>query len=218
MCVCTVYLWVSTLSHVWCWKIPCWMSFVLAVEFDMLFEKALILENATILSLLRALSWRRLPCSSCKYCSLMRVLPCFLLLSHLKSVYSQRGRERAIIRLDICLSTVIHDAAVLIWFSCTQSCCCWTTLQKTVCHQSLSKQAKLSVMDVLAQSLMKSTAKCDKHCELQNSVNQQNLEHIKHSREIPGSIPASVSLVPISEAVPVRLDSGSAHVQYCLIW
>ena len=40
---------------------------------------------------------------------------------------------------------------------------------------------------------MKSTANCDKHCELQNSANQQTLERSLHFRVIPGSLPASVS-------------------------
>jgi len=39
---------------------------------------------------------------------------------------------------------------------------------------------------------MKGAAKCDNHCELQNSVNQWKLERALHSRDIPGSMPASV--------------------------
>ena len=39
---------------------------------------------------------------------------------------------------------------------------------------------------------MKGAAKCDNHCELQNSVNQWILERALHSRDIPGSMPASV--------------------------
>ena len=41
---------------------------------------------------------------------------------------------------------------------------------------------------------MKGAAKCDKHCELQNSVNQQVLERILRFRDIPESMPASVSI------------------------
>jgi hypothetical protein len=41
---------------------------------------------------------------------------------------------------------------------------------------------------------MKGAAKCDKHCELQNSVNQQGLERILRFRDIPESMPASVSI------------------------
>ena len=40
---------------------------------------------------------------------------------------------------------------------------------------------------------MKGAAKCDKHCELQNSVNQQILERILRCRDIPDSMPASAS-------------------------
>ena len=40
---------------------------------------------------------------------------------------------------------------------------------------------------------MKGAAKCDKHCELQNSVNQQGFERILRFRDIPESMPASVS-------------------------
>jgi hypothetical protein len=36
--------------------------------------------------------------------------------------------------------------------------------------------SQLSAMDVLVQAPMKGAAKCDKHRELQNSVNQWNLE------------------------------------------
>ena len=37
-------------------------------------------------------------------------------------------------------------------------------------------------MDVSVRSAMKGAAKCDKHCELQNSVNRQDLERILCSR------------------------------------
>jgi hypothetical protein len=40
---------------------------------------------------------------------------------------------------------------------------------------------------------MKGAAKCDKHCELQNSVNQQELERTLRFRDIPESMPASAS-------------------------
>ena len=35
-------------------------------------------------------------------------------------------------------------------------------------------------MDVSAQVTMKDAAKCDKRCEWQNSVNQENVERILH--------------------------------------
>ena len=55
-------------------------------------------------------------------------------------------------------------------------------------------KTQLSATDVSARTLMKGTAKCDKHCELQNSVNQQGFERILRFRDIPESMPASASL------------------------
>ena len=56
---------------------------------------------------------------------------------------------------------------------------------------------QLSTMDVLARTTMKGAAKCDKHCELQNSVNQQNLERILRLRDIPEGMLSSVSALYI---------------------
>ena len=52
---------------------------------------------------------------------------------------------------------------------------------------------QLSATDVSARTTMKGAAKCDKHCDLQNSVNQQGLERILRFRDTPESMPASVS-------------------------
>ena len=49
-------------------------------------------------------------------------------------------------------------------------------------------------MDVLAQTTMKGAAKCDKHCDLQNSVNQQIPERILRFWDTPESMPTSVSI------------------------
>ena len=54
---------------------------------------------------------------------------------------------------------------------------------------------QLPVMDVSARTTMKGAAKCDKHCELQDSVNQQKVERILLFRVIPESMFASVSFV-----------------------
>ena len=54
--------------------------------------------------------------------------------------------------------------------------------------------SQLSAMDVSVRSTMKGAAKCDKHCELQNSVNRQELERILCFRDIPDSMPASVCM------------------------
>ena len=49
-------------------------------------------------------------------------------------------------------------------------------------------------MDVSARAALKGAAKCDKHCELQNSVNRQEPERILFFWDIPESMPSSVSL------------------------
>ena len=54
---------------------------------------------------------------------------------------------------------------------------------------------QLSAMDVSVRTTMKGAAKCDKHCELQNSVNRQGLERILCFWDIPESMPASVSML-----------------------
>ena len=53
---------------------------------------------------------------------------------------------------------------------------------------------QLSARDVSAQTSRKSAAKCDKHCELQNSVSHENLERTLRFRDIPESMPASLSI------------------------
>ena len=50
-------------------------------------------------------------------------------------------------------------------------------------------------MDVSARTTMKGAAKCYKHCELQDSVNQQKVERTLLFRVIPESMFASVSFV-----------------------
>ena len=58
----------------------------------------------------------------------------------------------------------------------------------------LPRFLQLSAMDVSVRTTMKGAAKCDKHCELQNSVNRQELERILCFWDIPESMPASVSM------------------------
>ena len=60
-------------------------------------------------------------------------------------------------------------------------------------RQSVNAFLQLSATDVSAQTTMKGAAKCDKHCDLQNSVNQQGFERILRFRDTPESMPASVS-------------------------
>jgi len=59
---------------------------------------------------------------------------------------------------------------------------------------SISFFLQLSAIDVSARTTMKGAAKCDKHCELQNSVNQQGLERTLCFRDMPESMPTSVSI------------------------
>ena len=61
-------------------------------------------------------------------------------------------------------------------------------------------------MEVSARTTMKGAAKCDKHCELQDSVNQQKVERILLFRVIPENMFASVSFVFL------RVVSLSCHV------
>ena len=72
---------------------------------------------------------------------------------------------------------------------CIFSCCFQLCMALAVCN------SQLSAMDVSVRSTMKGAAKCDKHCELQNSVNRQGLERILCFWDIPESMPASVSML-----------------------
>ena len=63
-----------------------------------------------------------------------------------------------------------------------------------VCY-TLVLGRKTNRMDVSARTTMKGGAKCDKHCELQDSVNQQKVERILLFRVILESMFASVSFV-----------------------
>ena len=69
-------------------------------------------------------------------------------------------------------------------------------------------KSQLSATDASARTTMKGAAKCDKRCELQNSVNQQGFERILCFRDIPESIPVSVSITLIPRRVALH---GCAH-------
>ena len=71
---------------------------------------------------------------------------------------------------------------------------------------------QLSAMDVSVRTTMKGAAKCDKHCELQNSVNRQGLERILCFWDIPESMPASVSMLYCSSS---SATPGTAVVSAC---
>ena len=68
------------------------------------------------------------------------------------------------------------------------------------CHFYL----QLSAMDVSVRTTMKGAAKCDKHCELQDSVNRQKPERILCFWDIPESMPSSVSLLCCSSSRSCR--------------
>ena len=59
---------------------------------------------------------------------------------------------------------------------------------------------QFSAMNVSVRATMKGAAKCDKHCELQISVNRQGLERILCFWDIPESMPASVSTLCCSSS------------------
>ena len=74
--------------------------------------------------------------------------------------------------------------------------------------ETAMKSTQFSAMDVSVRATMKGAAKCDKHCELQNSVSRQILEHILCFWDIPKSMPASVSLCVVSAP-------ASSHIISC---
>ena len=85
---------------------------------------------------------------------------------------------------------------------------------RVVVHESFELQ--LSATDVSARTTMKGAAKCDKHCDLQNSVNQQGLERILRFRDTPESMPASVSTdIHATGAIQSNLVSSRVCVFVC---
>ena len=99
------------------------------------------------------------------------------------------------------------------------SFCCTADCMARSCHQLLLATAidylQLSAMDVSARTTMKGAAKCDKHCELQNSVNRQELERILCFRDIPESMPASVSMLCYSSSLAIVPAALSARASGC---
>ena len=61
--------------------------------------------------------------------------------------------------------------------------------------------SKLSATDISVQASMKDAAKCDKHCELQNSVNQWKFERILYFWVILGSMPTSLPVDNMQQLV-----------------
>ena len=75
-------------------------------------------------------------------------------------------------------------------------CCCLFLTLSAIFHlirwRNGLGQTQPPVMDVSARTTMKGAAKCDTDCELQDSVNQQEVEHMLLFRGIPESMFASV--------------------------
>ena len=69
------------------------------------------------------------------------------------------------------------------------------------------EQTQPPVMDVSARTTMKDAAKCDKRCELQDSVNQQEVEHMLLFRVFMGGMFASV-LFDYLRGVSLRLHAS----------
>ena len=88
-----------------------------------------------------------------------------------------------------------------------------SSLANGSCHFYL----QLSAMDVSVRTTMKGAAKCDKHCELQNSVNRQGLERILCFWDIPESMPASVSMLCCSSGTATCIAAVSACASRCTL-
>ena len=72
-------------------------------------------------------------------------------------------------------------------------------------------------MDILVLATMKNAAKCDKQCELQNSVNHRNFERNLRSRDTPGSILVSVSLTILIKQLFRELALWRVSSHACLM-
>ena len=68
---------------------------------------------------------------------------------------------------------------------CRSQVLCWP--------HSAASFLQLSATDASVRTTMKGAAKCDEHCKLQNSANQQNFERILRFRDMPESMPTSES-------------------------
>ena len=68
-------------------------------------------------------------------------------------------------------------------------------------------------MDVLAPTTMKDAAKCDRQCELQNSVNHQVAERKRHSWDIPERM--SISVFP--KTLQIYFISGRLYILLCSV-
>jgi hypothetical protein len=93
----------------------------------------------------------------------------------------------------------------------------WLLLSSSLANGFCHFYLQLSAMDVSVRTTMKGAAKCDKHCELQNSVNRQGLERILCFWDIPESMPASVSMLCCSSSTAICSAAVSACASRCAI-
>ena len=95
--------------------------------------------------------------------------------------------------------------------SLATSCCCLFLTLSAIFHlirwRNGLEQTQPPVMDVSARTTMKGAAKCDKHCELQDSVKQQEVERILLFRVILESMFASVPF-DYQRGVSLRLHAS----------
>ena len=104
--------------------------------------------------------------------------------------------EDATVSVPSCRCSRVVDRHWTVFLCCEATVICRNTYFSVFCSvwsATSVHQTQLSATDVSARTTMKGAAKCDKHCELQNSVNRQELERILCFRDIPESMPASVS-------------------------
>ena len=92
----------------------------------------------------------------------------------------------------------VSSPSLCLYISCLL--CSFFYILKWLCPLSF---LQLSAIDVSARTTMKGAAKCDKHCELQDSVNQWGLERTLRFRDIPESMPTSVSISLFRQHLPL---------------
>ena len=127
-----------------------------------------------------------------------------------------QGRQRAASGCALCGHPLVALVATPPSPHSHSFCCSLASHQRWLCPP-LCFSLQLSAIDVSARTTMKGAANCDKHCELQNSVNQQILERKLHFRDIPESMPASVSNHFLPATRTARLSRSCGFLSFwCL--
>ena len=123
--------------------------------------------------------------------------------------FCERLCEDVLLLPSCWLSRAVGRVRLLLFLVPAASALCTAMYKHLVSMAFASCILQLSAMDVSVRSTMKGAAKCDKHCELQNSVNRQGLERILCFWDIPESMPASVSMLCCSSCC------GSMWASFC---